>query len=579
MSFSRRAGGALAVAVSAALVLSACGSTSGTPEAKPSDAGSKPAASNATVTFAFDQEISSYNGNTPEDYSTKNHIITQLVQSDMWKYSKSGGVEPNTDMGSYEKVSDSPLTVKYTFNPNAAWSDGKAIGCTDVLFKWAVASGEFPEFSYISTDPWDKIEMPSCKPGDKEITLKYSKTYADWAGTSVVDMPPHVVAEQGGLTVDEMLAAIQAKDHAKLKKAAEFYNKGWIFNGKLPDAKLIPSSGPFQFESFAAGQNVTLVPNPNYWGEKAKIGKLVVRQISGPEQVQALQNGEVNIIEPQANADVLTQVQGLPGVKVETGSQFLYDHLDFNFNKGVMKDAKVRQAFALCVPRQQIVDNLVKPQDPNAVVMQARNVAPFQENYADTVAGIGTHGYENVDLEKAKSLLAEAGQSGKVKVKVGYIQPNPRRAQTVELIKASCDQAGFEVVDSGSEKFFDPAGALATGDFDVALFGWAGSALVSGWPAAYKTPTACTAEKKSNNKGCYSNPEVDKLLDQIVSETDLAKQKQLTIEVEKLLWKDVATIPLFSHPRMTAWSENITGVTPNPTQASVTLSAPQWAVN
>lgn len=579
MSFSRKTGGGIAVAVSAALLLAACGQTSGGPAAQPSETGNR--ASDATVTFAFDQEISSYNGNTPEDYSAKNHIVTQLVQGDVWKYAQDGGVEPNTDMGSYEKISDSPLTVKYTINPKAAWSDGPAIGCTDALFTWAVASGDFPEFSYISTDTWDKIEMPACKPGDKEITLKYTKPFADWQGASIVGMPPHVVAEQGGLTVDEFVAAIQGKDHAKLKKAAEFHNKGWIFNGKLPDKKLIPSSGPFQFDSFTAGQNVTLVPNPAYWGEKdkPKIGKFVVRQISGPEQSQALQNGEVNIIEPQADADLLNQVKALPGVTVKTGSQFLYDHLDFNFDKGVMKDLKVRQAFALCVPRQQIVDNLIKPQDPETVVMQARNVAPFQANYADTVAGIGETGYENVDLEKSKSLLAETGKSGKVKVRVGYQQPNPRRSQTVELIKASCDQAGFDIVDIGSEKFFDADGALAVGDFDVALFGWAGSALVTGWPPAYKTPDACTPAKKSNNKGCYSNPATDKLLDQIMIETDLEKQKQLTTEIEKLLWKDLATIPLFSHPRLTAWSENITGVLPNPTQASVTISAPQWAVS
>ncbi|WP_055483018.1 ABC transporter family substrate-binding protein [Sphaerimonospora mesophila] len=578
MSFAHRGVRFLAVATGAAILLTACGGTEKPAANSTSPAAEAPAAGDQTVTHAFEQEISSYNGFTPEEYSSKNHIVVNRVLQDVWYYSPEGGVGRNEEMATYEKVSDDPLTVKYTFNPKAVWSDGADIGCVDVMLTYATGSGKFPDFSYINTDQWGRAEMPDCKVGDKEITLKYKSPFADWEALEMITMPAHIVAEQGGLTVEEFVDAVKAGDQAKLKKAAEFYSKGWLFNGALPDKKLLPSSGQYVIDSFAPGQSVTLVRNDKYWGEPAKADKVVIRFIPQDEQVQALQNGETNIIEPQANPDVLAQLQGLDGIQVKTGEQFLYDHLDFNFDKGPFKDDfKLRQAFALCVPRQQIVDNLIKPQQPNATTMDVRNLAPFQPGYAEAVAFSGADKYKTVDIEGAKKLLAEAGKS-KVKVRIGYNQPNPRRTQVVELIKASCDQAGFEIEDTGNEKFFNDGGDLATGNFDVALFGWSGSSLVSGWPSTYKTPSKCTPSAKGNNNGCYSNKEVDKLLDQLLGETDSAKILDLTKQVEKILWDDLATIPLYSQPQLTAWSDKVQNVVPNPSQASVTWNMHQWAM-
>lgn len=578
MSVTRRGGRFLAIATGAAILLTACGSTE-EPAADPTaSAAGTPAAADQTVTHAFEQEASSYNGFTPEEYTSKNHIaFNQQVLRDVWYYSPEGGVGRNEDLATYEKVSDDPLTVKYTFNPQAVWSDGADIGCADVMLSYATGSGEFPDFAFISTDHWSRIEKPDCKVGDKEITITYKAPFVDWDALSMITMPAHIVAEQGGLTVEEFVDAVKAGDKAKLKKAAEFYNKGWLFNGALPDKKLLPSNGPFIVDSYAPGQSITFVRNDKYWGEPAKASKVVIRFIPQDEQVQALQNGETNIIEPQANPDILAQLNGLSGVTVKTGEQFLYDHLDFNFDKGPFKDARLRKAFALCVPRQQIVDNLIKPQNPNATTMDVRNLAPFQPGYAEAVAFSGGDKYATVDIEGAKKLLAEAGQS-KVKVRIGYNQPNPRRTQVVELIKASCDQAGFEVIDTGNEKFFNDGGDLATGNFDIALFGWAGSSLISGWPSTYKTPTKCTPSAKGNNNGCYSNKELDKLLDQILGETDPAKALELTKQIEKILWDDLATIPLYSQPLLTAWSENVQNVVPNPSQASVTWNMHQWSM-
>ena len=63
-----------------------------------------------------------------------------------------------------------------------------------------------------------------------------------------------------------------------------------------------------------------------------------------------------------------------------------------------------------------------------------------------------------------------------------------------------------------------------------------------------------------NNFGGYSNPEVDKLYDQLLVETDDAEQKEIMKKIEVLLVNDAFGITLFQFPGVTAWSEKLEGV-------------------
>ena len=83
-------------------------------------------------------EFISYNGYTPQTYSTYNSGITDRLFAGFYYMGTDGKVYPNTDLGSYEKVSDDPLTIKYTINDNAKWSDGTPITTADAVMAWAM---------------------------------------------------------------------------------------------------------------------------------------------------------------------------------------------------------------------------------------------------------------------------------------------------------------------------------------------------------------------------------------------------------------------------------------------------------
>ena len=75
----------------------------------------------------------------------------------------------------------------------------------------------------------------------------------------------------------------------------------------------MPSGNAFTISAWEAGSSLTLVPNENYWGPAPKASEIVLRYIAQDAQAQALQNREVNAIEPQPNPELLGQLSGMDG--------------------------------------------------------------------------------------------------------------------------------------------------------------------------------------------------------------------------------------------------------------------------
>lgn len=603
MLMRRRTVTVTAFAAAAALVLSACGGdepaeteptddpevedTDDDDEADDEDAADD-APSGGTVVYAAEQEFASYNNGTADQNAFRNTLVLNGVLQGFWQYGPTGFAEPNENLGTYDLISEDPQTVEYVINDEATWSDGTPVACADMLLTWAANSGTYlsgetnedgddlPLFSTAGTAGFEDWAKPDCDVEDKTLTVVYDNIYATWEAINPVTVPAHIVAEQGGLTLEEFVEAIRNDDVDALRDAAAFYNSGWVMNpGELLDASLIPSNGPYVLSDWVAGESLTLTVNENYWGPAPAADTIVFRFLDQDQMAQALQNGEVDIIDPQPNPDLLNQLEGMPGVVVETGDQFVYEHLDFNMGPGQpFADRDLREAFARCVPRERIVENLIRPQNPDAEVLQARLTYSFQPDYADQVAATNAADYAEQDIEAAAAILEELDMVG-MDVRIGYQQPNPRRTNQVELIRDACNEAGFNIIDNGSDDFFGVG--LDQGDFEVALFAWVGSAYVSGAASTFQTPEACAPGSKGNNNGCYSNPEVDALFDELLAELDPDAARELVKQIEAILWEDLPTIPVFTFPALAAWADDVQGVVPNFTQGGITWNMEEWS--
>ena len=522
----------------------------------------------------------SYNGLQSNTYTTYNSAVADRMFSSFWYFGTDGSIIPNKDFGTYEKTSDDPLTVKYTISDDAKWSDGTPVTAGDFIFHWAAnndtvkAEGsETPLFDSISFEQGKYIpEAPEGEADGKEFTVTYPEPYADWEILISTALPAHIVAKEAGMSFEELVTAAKEKDVEALTPAAEFWNDGWDFSpGELPDASLVPSMGPYKFKDggWQAGQSITLEANPEYWGTPPATKELVLRFADPKTHVQALQNGDLDVIEPQATVDTLQQLEGLgDDVNVQTGDQLTWEHVDYNRGEGsVFADSpELREAFALCLPRQQIVDNLIKPIYADAQVMNAREVFPFQENYQEVVDAAYPKEMDQPNIEKAKELVEKSGVSTPT-VRLGYQAGNQRRTETVALIKSSCDQAGFDVQDTNSPVFFKEV--MPAGDYDAALYAWAGSGQKASGANIYQSDGA-------QNQQSYNNPEVDAAWDKLATSLDENEQLEQVKTIEKLLWEDFQAIPLYAHPGLVGHKADVANVRDTAAQSGALWNVEQW---
>jgi len=596
---------ALAVLVSGALVLSACSSGDEAEDnAKPAasetaiggdnpcvrDVGIKETADGQVVYSPGAGNWGAYNSSTSATNSVYNQVVVDQLLGNFWYFGTDGTICEDKEFGSFETVSKDPLEMKYTISDKATWSDGTPVTINDFLLAWAAQNPEFVApglisgtdenaqavFNHVSTVWAEQVpEGPQGEINGKTFTMKFKGNYPDYKIIVDPPLPAHVVAKQAGLTSDQLAQAILSRDADTVKKAADFWNSGWIFNpGELPNSDLVPSSNRYQLKAWK-DNNVTLEANPNYWGTPAGTKNLVFSYVDDNQMAQSLQNGDLDVIRPQATVDTVDTLKGMgSSVNMSTYSELTWEHLDFNFrDNNVFSDSqggqKLREAFAYCIPRQTIVDTIIKPIDPNATVMNAREAFPFQSDYKTITSTSYDGRYDTVDIEKAKQLVAESGVQTPVKVRLGYKAGNQRRTETVQAIQSSCKDAGFNVVDSPAPDFFQKD--LVNGDYEVALYAWSSSGQIV-------TGQNIQATGRPQNYGQYSNATVDQAWDKMTNTLDRGEQLEQLKIIEKTEWDTLFNIPLYAHPGVTAWKNKVKNVRPTSAQTLTSWNAYQWRV-
>ncbi|MCZ2404507.1 ABC transporter family substrate-binding protein [Paenarthrobacter sp. Z7-10] len=586
---------AVGVAAIAALAMSACSSTSSAPSGTSSASGAQ---SGGTATVVEVNAFSSFNSNTAKGNVDINSKIAYATHADFNYVDNQLNIVKNEKFGKYEKVSDDPLTIKYTINEGVKWSDGSPVDANDLILAWAAMSGHYDSakfdadgkitagtqyFAYAGdTSGLGLTDFPEIGADGRSITLKYSKPYADWeiAFNMYNNMPAHVLATKAGLkdakALTDMLKAlpkgnpdVPAAPNAQLKKVADFWNTGFDTKTMPTDPALALSTGPYVVKSVVPDQSMTLTRNKDYnWGPVPKLDEITIRYISSaPAQIQALKNGEADIIAPQASADTVEQLQALQsqGVTLDKGPQLSYDHLDLNYS-GVFKDKNVREAFMKTVPRKDIVDKIIKKLNPDAAPLDSQIFLPAQSKYAETVKNNGSANFQDVDIAGAKKLLNGATPT----VKIMYNKENPNRIDAYTLIAQSAAKAGFKIVDDGLGASVW-GGVLGNGTYDATIFGWISPGVgVSSVPQIFRTGGASNFNK-------FSSPEADKLMGDLILTTDKAKQDDLEAQIDKLIWASDYGLPLFQTVGVDAYSDRVTGVKYNPTSTGVWWNFWEWS--
>jgi peptide/nickel transport system substrate-binding protein len=478
-----------------------------------------------------------------------------------------------------------------TIADGAVWSDGVPIDFDDVLLQWAAFSGTNPNgtdadgnpvdaFDVASTNGFAQIAEPEGAAGDKSFTWVFDTPYVDWeALLTTTFAPAHIVAEQAGLSSAdngaELVKALQDKDAAKIAAIGEFWSTGFDYEvdlPTLPDTAILPSSGPYKVDN-AEGGSLTVVRNEAFWGTPAVTDTLIFKLVDDQEWVQAMVNGEIDAFDPSnPSGDTIAQLDAAADtISYEVGEGYTFSHVDFNSGPGgAMENPLVREAFELCVPRQELVDKYAKPVFEGAQVLNLREFLPAQAGYQDILDQVPSAAkYENVDLEAAKAKLTEAGVTIPYDVQFTFAATSSLRADQVQVIKASCDQAGFNLIPKPDEDVFTTL-ALKDTSWGLAVFGWSGSGLVASGESIYVSDGA-------QNYGRYSSPIVDDAWSKVVVSTDRESAEALKVPMEEELWANPYNAVLYANPDLSAFSSKLTGAGLNPTQTGSTWNAATWS--
>ena len=581
---------ALSVAAIAALALSGCANVGGGGDEDDSGGGGGQEGGVATVA-----ETNALTGLNPGYVKTNldiNGKIAQATREGFYNVNPQQEIQRNEGFGTYKKISDDPLVVEYELK-DPQWSDGNKFDKADLMLWWAVGSGYYNDASedgekgteYFtiagSTDVLGHTGKPKFSEDGKTMTLTYDEPQADWeTALSSQDnlTPAHVVAEKAGMSEDELLKVLEdtpegdpssPQEKPDLTKIGKSWDTAFNITSMPEDESLLVSNGPYKIKSITEGSSVTLERNDKYQGDhKGKLDEITVRFIGdATAQIQALRNGEVDIMAPgNVNKDTTDQVQDIDNVNVLKGDELAYDHLDLNFGKDVFKDKDVRDAFLKTIPRQQIVDQLIKPVKDDAAPLNSQIFVTSQgEPYDEATSKNGARDlYGDVDIAGAKELLG-----GKTpNVRILYNNENPLRVDSFQLIKESAEKAGFKVQDLGDPNWSEK---LPDGDYEASLFGWISPGVgTEALSQIFKTGGG-------GNYNEYSNKDVDQLVDEARSNLDEDSRQDQMIEIDKHTFDDAYGLPLFQSPGFFGVSDQIDGVQYQPNQTGAFWNVWEWS--
>ncbi|MEV6323382.1 ABC transporter substrate-binding protein [Nocardia sp. NPDC051787] len=560
--------GALAAGTLAAGLVAGCSSTSQVP----------------SIGYATDATIASYNGGSTLGASSGSIAVFSRVLTGFFYTGPDGQQVADTDLGTAKEVPGESQTIQYRLNPDGVYSDGVPTSCDDLVLAWAARSGRFtkpgdrgpvPLFDAASTAGYDDIERVECQPGSRDATVVFrpGRHYLPWRTLFAAGelMPAHVAARAAN--VPNVVSALQAGDPNAVGRLAEFWNTGWTISadGSLDPARF-PSSGPYRIQSFSKEEGLVLVANERWWGNKPATGRIVVWPKAFDLKQKVGQNA-VGVVDIGTGS---VKDLNLGGFSVHTVPGRGAEQLVLSTG-GVFASVQARRAFALCLPRQTLFDKLGKvPDAPKSGLGSGPlNAHIVQQDSLFYPAVIGAAGkYSGGDVANATKAVAASGAPNPT-VRIGYLGPDDRRAQTVTMIADACKPAGITVVDAGAPDF-TPA-RLTEGKVDAVL---GGTAAAPGPAGSIEGVAATSALRTGNglNVGRFGNGRYDAITEQLAADNNSAAQLNLLTEAENLLWAELPSIPLFATPRTIAFGKGLRNGIAAPTQVGSGWNMDRWVL-
>lgn len=454
------------------------------------------------------------------------------------------------------------MRVTYRLREGLRWGDGTPVSSDDLRFAWEAgrdpATGFGPAEFYRSA-----YELIVVDP--RTVTLRFDRVTFEY--NSMGDFQP--------LPAHIERARWQADPRAYRTRTAydtETTNPG-LWNG------------PWRITGVQPGASVTLDRNEAWSGPAPAFRRITIRTVENTPALEAqLLAGQVDMVAGELGLPLEQAI----ALERRTGNRFrfhyqpglIYEHLDVRLDTPPLNDVRVRRALLLATDRKTISERLFAGRQP---------VAHSSVNPLDPMFDPDVRQWP-FDLAQARALLEEAGWTPgpdgirrnaageRLSLEFMTTAGNRAREQVQQVLQGMWRQAGIEarIRNEPPRVFF--AETLSRRRFTgLALFAWisAPESVPRSTLNSEEIPREAT-NWSGQNFGGYSNPEMDRLTQDIPEQLDVPQRREMWRRLQAIYAEDLPAIPLWFRADAHVWPQWIAGIRPTGQLNVSTLWAEEW---
>jgi peptide/nickel transport system substrate-binding protein len=469
------------------------------------------------------------------------------------------------------------MVVTFKLLPGITWSDGKPLTATDSIYSYQLAADPATPVSKYTTG-----RTAAYKATDT-LTTQWTGVPGfmdpNYAANFWLPLPQHAWGQTKA--ADLLTATVSTQKPI-----------GW---------------GPYVIDDWVKGDHITLHKNSIYAGAKAGLPKfdtLVYRFLgaNSTANVDALLSGECDIVDQTSHLEdqlpTLDELSTAKKIQVAYGAGPEWEHLDFGIKPGsydagnnpitgdrpdFFGDPRTRQAFADCLDRQAVVDQLLYKHSavpdtflPPGHPLLDPKVTHFATNPAEGEKLLDAVGWKDADQDPSTPRTAKGvvGVVDGTPFSVTYLTTQAGlRVQAANLLAKSLAGCGIQVkvqtLTPGELFAPGPDGVLFGRKFDLAQFSWqVGPQPACSLYTSARVPNAVDHWVGENISG-YSDPTYDKACQSSLAALPGANgYAESQAQVQELFSQDLPVIPLYLDPRVDAARPDVCGLSVDPSARS-----------
>ncbi len=460
------------------------------------------------------------------------------------------------------------LTVRFRLREGARWHDGTSVRPADLRFGWLLFSNR------------------------EAKTAQYSAAARIQDVRALDERTVEVVYRAGELDPRYALCC-----NAFVLPEASLRDVAVAKLGESAFARAPIYAGPFQLRERQGNVSITLERSPSYALGPAKLRSVVFVLRPDPDALLAdLSAHRVDLATAglygadRAGALATIEPRGVRALYTPT---LALEHVDFNLRDPadlakahpILGQRTVRAALAMAIDRARLARNATAGRMPAAAsyllppswaAADASDVTsyPFDASAAERM--LDTAGWRRA----ADGVRARDGK--KLRLRLLVASGNTLRDQAAQQIVSDLGKAGVDIAFESvpmSSLTGAPRGALAAGQFDLALYAWVGDRDPYGWSLLYQRsqiPTAASGYAGQNYPG-WSDDRFSTLADEAAQSLEREARRQRYVEMQRLWTAALPALPLYQRVQVDVADARLRELRPQPTRQPITWNVARWS--